>query len=221
MTLSVGDHGLTCLDGNDYGAISLWLQKTAQTVDSELTGISSGLSTYLNRPYFKATSTVAVTFTSNTAGSGFVLPDGKIGELFYNTAQSTYINNGGLLTGRANGGNIFNPYRIPPGIYLVGSTVNYTVATPTNNSQRTLMIWGETLVSGSAVNVNVYSRKVLEAGGAGNNGAITVMGLLDARLGNIAGIQAGMWHENAASAITITAGGWSLWMMRIGSGLVV
>lgn len=48
--INVGDHGLTCLDGEDYGAWALYMQCTAEQIDATLTAQRDQLNLFANRP---------------------------------------------------------------------------------------------------------------------------------------------------------------------------
>jgi hypothetical protein len=48
--INVGNHGLTCLDNSDYGAWALYMQCTAEQIDSTLTAQRDQLNLFTNRP---------------------------------------------------------------------------------------------------------------------------------------------------------------------------
>lgn len=220
MSLSVGEHGLTCLDGEDYSAIALSMQANANAIEAALDGIETNLDSYLSRWYWSAVNTSAVTVTS---GSGTVLPDGSAGV--------TFLNDVGTMTVVANG---FDATRFPAanfvfptGLYLMGSSIKWTVATPNNNTPRDLMLWRQESVNGvnsTATAADIYDSIEYEQSAPGNDGSLSVEGF--GLVANTPGtytrmINAGFWHLNTSSTLVIPIGGWRLWYMRMGSGLVI
>lgn len=83
---TIGNHGLSCLDDNNYAAIALSMQSNARAIDASLFQISTSLTAYGNRYVSK---TVRTTTSTSGANSGTGLPDG--------TAADDFIFGGGLL----------------------------------------------------------------------------------------------------------------------------
>lgn len=75
---SVGDHGLSCLDGRSYAAIALSMQANANATNDALAGIAASLASYANRYVFK---TVSASSSTSGANSGIGLPDGTAADL--------------------------------------------------------------------------------------------------------------------------------------------
>jgi len=214
---NVGTHGQTCLSADDPAAVALSLQCNAEAIDAALSGINTALNDYLGRWWWSATNVGAVTVT-NAAGT--VLPDGYTG--------ADLLTDGGSLAVQANGFAATASFPVsfvwPPGIYLAGSTVKYTVATPNNNTQRTLLLYAVDRIDGIA-NIattadEVYKATEYEHSAAGGDGSIEVTGLVKVEA-NMVRIGAGFAHANTSSTIVIPIGAWRLWYIYLGSGLVI
>lgn len=212
MTVPVGTHGLSCLNPEDYSAIALWMQCNAEAINASLTDINASFGTYLSRPYIKVTNTS----TRNVAyDSGTIGPEGFIGEE-QSTSSGSYVNNVLPSTVPSAG------YRLPQGVYLMQASIKYTVATPNTNTRRILMVYGQIAnTSLSVATQDLTMHQVLEAGGAGNAGAISVQGLL--RADGLTVIRMGSFftHLNTSSVIVVPAGSWNLSLTYLGSGLVI
>jgi len=214
VTIPVGTHGLTCLDGNDYAAVALWMQATANATNEALTGINASIGTFLDRPYLQITNSSALNVDS---ASGTVGPEGFIG------AVQQPPN--GVMTANDLDTTMGPLFRLPAGIYLLQSTIAYTVATPNNNTSRTLMVAGLGVDNGitdlASTYRNLYMYRVLEGGGAGNPGAISVQGPLVSDGTTTRKFFAFFSHANTSSVIAVAAGAWRSSIMYLGSGLVV
>jgi hypothetical protein len=220
---TVGTHGLTCLDGQDYAAIALSMQANAEATDAALKDINADLSSYTGRWWWQINNSVAIN-VSNVAGS--TMPEGNIGaNLFTDGSTSgTAIANGFPATS-----SFASNFNWPDGIYLVGSTIKYTVATPNSNTIRNLFIYqinrlNGSVSSGSTLSGDIYYSSEYERGAVGNDGSITTVGFFkvtDTDASQMVSFQAGFTHANTGSVIVIPAGAWKLWVMRMGSGLVV
>jgi len=212
MTTNIGTHGLTCMDGSDYAAISLWMQANAQATDAALVGIRQSLSTFMDRPYWQATNINVINVDSV---SGTIGPNGAVGETI----------GGGTVVSNEIPSSFLTQYRLPKGVYLLQSSVNYTVATPNNNTTRTLMVYGMDSINGlessQFTNRNLYQVRTLEAGGAGNSGAMSVQGLLFADGVHTRRPESFFTHQNTSSQIVIAAGAWRMSLLFLGSGLVI
>lgn len=217
---NVGDHSLTCLDGSDYAAIALSMQCNAEAIDDALSSIDTSLDDYLGRWWWSATNTSAINLLSTGLTIG---PENLLGaDLFTD----------GSIVAQANGfpaiGSFPSTFVWPNGIYVMGSTIKYTVATPTNNTIRTLLIYQSVRVDGIATIAPpgpggpVYMSSEYERGAAGNDGSITVGGMFQvASDPTMSRFGAFFSHANTGSAIVIPVGAWRMWFLRLGSGLVV
>lgn len=215
---NVGTHGLTCLDENDPAAVALSMQCNAQAIDAALASIDADLDTYLGRWWWSATNLNALN-VSNASGS--VLPEGLVGADFLQDAQPLVVQANGFPA-IASFPSTFHP---PAGIYLCGSTIKWTVATPNNGSSRTLLVTGVTPVNGfTSVSPPgpggpVYMTTEYERSAAGNDGSETVIGMFEVGP-TFRYFSAGFSHNNTSSVLVIPAGAWRMWFIRIGSGLV-
>ena len=218
--MNVGDHGLTCLDGDDYAAIALSMQCNAEAIDEALTSIDAPLDDYLGRWWWSATNGSAINVANN---SGTLGPEDLVG--------ADLSTDGGSLVIQANGfpATSFFPtsFDWPNGIYMMGSTIKYTVATPTNNTIRTLLLYQAVRING-VTSINppgpggpVYMSSEYERGAAGNDGSITVAGMFQvADDPAMSRFGAFFSHANTGSVIVVPVGAWRMWYLRLGSGLV-
>jgi hypothetical protein len=213
MATPVGNHGLTCLDGSDPAAIALWMQENAQTIDSNLATDQTNFTDYLNRPWYVAVNTSAITVNNL---SGFVLPEGQVGEVAPSSGSWNTTSN-----------DVPNPSlntRIPAGFWLMGSTVNWTVATPNNGTARTLGVFDvKQPASGSAsivTNYDVLFQSVDRESSTGG-GTMSVTGFFSSTGSDTRQVVAEFFHSNTSSDLVIPIGGWRLWYVRMGSGLVI
>ena len=216
----VGDHGLTCLDGDDYAAIALSMQCNAEAIDSTLTSIDASLDDYLGRWWWSATNTSAINVPNTGPTIG---PEGLLGaDLFTDGSITVQANGFPALT------SFPSTFDWPNGIYMMGSTIKYTVATPNNNTIRTLLIYQSVRVGGVATvsppgpGGPVYMSSEYERSAAGNDGSITVGGMFQvADTPIMSRFGAFFSHANTGSVIVVPVGAWRMWFLRLGSGLVV
>lgn len=214
---TVGIHGLTCLDENDYAAVALSMQCNADAIDAALTGIDASLDAYIGRWWWSATNISALNVSFN---SGTVLPEGLVG--------ADLFTDGGALLVQANGfaatSSFPSTFDWPDGIYLVGSSIKWTVATPNNDTPRTLMVAQVNRLNGAATfsssSTVVYMSTEYEHSAAGNDGSVTVGGMFQVGP-TMSRFAACFSHGNSGSVLVIPAGAWRLWFIRLGSGLVV
>ena len=211
MTEQIGNHGLSCPSPTDYAAFALSMKCNAEAVDASLSDQGNAVGTFLGRPWQQAVNTSAMTIFDDASG-------GTIGP--FNRVGST-IGSGSLT---------FTDNQIPPfvtlasGIYLMGTSINWTLVTPTANSYRELSVFGVATIDGEN-NINStfvdYVSAIDFQGDGGNNGALNVWGYLDTRGLNVTNINAFFTHSNAASTINVAAGQWRMWVMYMGSGLTI
>jgi hypothetical protein len=210
---SVGTHGLKCLTDDDYGAFALLMQSNAAATNSALSGQSTALGTYSNRPWLWSANSSAINIAT---GAGTSLPPNGDAGAEQTPFGSTFINNGMPNPG------VFNFF--PSGVYLVGSSINWTVATPNNGTLRTLEVYGVRDINGftsSTVTYTALAQQTTREGSAGGTGSLCVSSIVvangptDLRI-----LAAGFFHSNTSSVLVIPVGGWQLWYMYLGSGVV-
>jgi hypothetical protein len=212
MTQIIGDHGLLCIDDSDYAAYALAMQCNAQATDAALSSASQALTGYTDRPWISVTKTTSTTVDSDD-GSGTIGPDGVIGEDIGTRAVGT----GGTVRNRFPAGE-----NVPAGVWLVGSTINWTFGALTADSYRQLMVFNVPLIAGvgSLSNANQIFRMREYQGEAGATGALTTVGVMDNRDGSAHSFVSFISHANLASDMTVAANNWRLWATYLGSGLV-
>lgn len=213
MTTIIGDHGLFCIDDSDYAAYALAMQCNAQATDAALASASQALTDYLDRPWITITNTVAVTVDEDTGG-GTVGPGGIVGENMNTRGSGT----GSPVAVRHR---FPSGENVPAGVWLVGSTVNFTFGATTADSNRQLMVYNTPVVAGQASfnDVNQIFRMRDYQGEGGASGALTTVGVMDNRDGTSAHFTTFISHANLASDMTIAIGNWKLWATYLGSGL--
>lgn len=218
MTEQVGDHGLFCLDDDDYAAVALAMQCNAQALDVALTDINSTTTDFLGRPWATVTNSGAAVIAS---GSGTLGPLNLVGEFLRpgSGAGGVPISQAYNMPNNYVAGNLST--FMPRGVYLIGASINWTLAAATANSIRQLLVYGVTSDGGplnSTVNFTDLYRLQDYQGDGGNNGALTVVGFLDNRAGNVATFESFFSHANAGD-LTVAANNWRVWATRLGSGL--
>lgn len=211
MTQQIGTHGLSCPTDTDYAAIALSMQCNALATDEALTSQGSSLEDYLGRPWWQAVNTIAITI-DDAAGGGSVGPFGVVGGVIGSGAP--------LVTAFNMPADFSGPF--PQGVFLIGSTIAWSLVTPTANSYRQLSVFGVRRIAGD-VNIvttftDLYAMRDMQ-GDAGNTGALNVFGFLDNTAGDVVQVNAFFSHANTASDLTVAANGWRLWAMYLGSGL--
>lgn len=211
MTEQIGNHGLSCPSPTDYAAFALSMKCNAEAVDAALSDQGNAVGTFLGRPWQQQVNTSAMTIFDDASG-GAVGPFNRVGSTIGN----------GLVTVTDN----LLPFNVPlaPGIYLMGTSINWTLVTPTANSYRELSVFGVATIDGETNPVTTfvdYVSAIDFQGDGGNNGALNVWGYLDTRNLTVASVYAFFTHSNAASTINVAAGQWRMWVMYMGSGLTI
>lgn len=208
MTRQIGNHGLFCLDDDDYAGFALALQCNAQAIDASLDATSDALNGYLDRPYLTWVNRSAQNIST---GSGVTMPNGLIG--------SPLSPRGSNVDVISNGIPIDNSFW-PRGVYAVGSTIAWTVGSPQNGTPRTLNLWGQFNSNGTVVAPdtasNFYFTSDYEGSTAG--GALTTSGFL-VNNGNMYIALAALYHTNTLGPLAVAAGAWRAWAIYLGSGL--
>lgn len=213
--IPVGNHGLACIDDDDYAAYALSMQCNANAIDTALAGLNGQIGGYLDRGWISVVNRNAATI-DDSSGGGTIGPGLVIGE-------PMDTNGSGVGFPLVTRHNLPGPSALMPrGIYLVGSTINFTFGGITANSNRQLSIFGVRFLNGnqSTINnfTNLYSMRDYQGEG-GANGALSVVGLVDGRAGNLMNFQAFVSHANVASDMSVAVGNWRLWVTYLGSGL--
>jgi hypothetical protein len=212
----VGTHGLTCLDSDDPAAVALSMQANAEAIDDALTGIDASIDAYLGRWWWSATNIAAMNVSFN---SGTGLPEGLVGADLFTDGTLLVQANGFPATSSFPG-----TFDWPDGVYIAGTSIKWTVATPNNDTPRTLMIVQVNRFNGGAgfsnPNTVTYMSTEYEHSPVGNDGSVSCSGMfqVDSSMSRFA---ACFSHGNSSSVLVIPAGAWRLWFMRMGSGLVV
>jgi hypothetical protein len=213
VTLQIGNHGLFCLDDDDYAAYALAMACNAAATDVALTGQTTALDGFRERPYVSSTNASAQVIFNDAAG-GSVGPEELVGA---NMTVATFNNQvaNGIDTSVVGG--------YPVGFYMIGASINWTVATPTNNTRRMLMVYGVDTVNGFTSSVSTYTDLYVSTdyeGTTGNVGALSVAGMLH-NDGNLRFIESFFTHQNTGSTINVAVGQWRAWAIYLGTGAVI
>jgi hypothetical protein len=196
--IPVGDHGLACLDPQDYAAIALYMQDQGLAMDAALDGISDGFDSFRLRPGFLSTSNANQAFASGATGS-------------FGASTVTYSNmavtNVTFVTPRA-------------GWWQYGANVNM-VATGavTANSMRRLNVSALMTTVGPQQTLSPTSDLGFETNTAGEWLACSA-GTFYALAARTVSIVAQTIHANAASTVNNMAGA-RTWCYFIGSGVEI
>lgn len=214
MTEQIGTHGLFCIDDDDYAAYALAMQCNANATDATLTTVNDAIEGYLGRPWLSGVNNFATVINDDAAG-GEIGPTGAVGERI---GSGSVALSGNVLPVTSSG------EAWPGGIYQIGASINWTLGAATANSYRQLMVYAVARINGvinsATTYVDLYTMRDYQGDG-GNNGALTVVGFLDARNVEIVQLQSFFSHGNTAGALTAAAGNWRMWATYLGSGLSI
>lgn len=195
---TVGDHGLSCLDGASYAALALSMQANAQAINAALVASRASYTAYGNRYVRKFTSTSASAGIG--ANSGVVLPDGT-------AAQTTMTQFLGVL---------------PAGWYAASACITYQEdGAVTALSYRRSIIW--TNLFGLAT-TTLFPPQFFQALTAASNTAsadsmnVNAWFYSDGILSTVVGVMFG--HGNTASTMTVPLGGTVMTVRFLSTGLV-
>jgi hypothetical protein len=222
MSTPIGSHGLSCIGDDDYAAYALSMQCNAQALDAALASTNEQIGDYADRGWISVVSSSSVTVDSSDS-SGTVGPDGILGEEMDTNGSGA---GSPLVTRNVLPGPFDNTPAtlMPRGIYLVGSSINWTLGALTANSYRQLSIFGVRYLNGTTnyqTNfVNLTSIRDYQGDG-GASGSLTTVGLVDGRAGDLANFVSFFDHGNTASDLVVAAANWRLWVTYLGSGLVI
>lgn len=214
MTEQIGEHGLFCISDTDYAAIAMSMQCNAQAIEDALVAVSEPIDSAAARPWIHVTNAQAIS-VDDTTGGGSVGPFGLVGELMRPTTFGNVIVQANNMPTTSFG--VF----LPEGIFLIGTSVSWTLAAATANSIRQLLVYGIREINGIVASRTGFTdlfRNQDYQGDGGNNGALMTAGLLDTRAGNVATVEAFFSHTNVAGNLTIAAGAWKLWAVYLGAG---
>ena len=195
------------------------MQENAEAIDAALTQQQAGLNSYLSRWYWSAVMTTAETVAS---GSGTVLPTGSVGASFLTDANALTITANGFPATRF----FASTFRFPTGLYLMGTSVKWTVAAPTNTTSRTLSMYRFERVNGAISNSTVdelYRSVEYENSAPGGDGSLNTVGFAfadETTTTRTGFFDAGFSHTNVGDLV-IPAGGWRMWFIHLGSGLAI
>lgn len=202
------DHGLVCLDGEDYAAVALALQADALAVEASLDAISDAFDGYLTRPTVLATT---------TAGVG---PVASNGEAFSSvgTWAVSYVNFAPVPTTAANSGIRMTVPRT--GLYAFGGFINLVASGAiTALSRRTVAASASRVVSGVATLLSQVVWRTVDTSTGGEFLTVTG-GSFYATAGSVVDVRVLESHGNLASGINCPAGS-RLWCHFIGSGVEI
>lgn len=197
--IPVGNHGLACLEEEDYAATALYMQHEGLLIDSLLDGIQDELTAYNNRLSFVATSAVSSSFASV---GGQVMPDGREANA-PTFAGGTVLGSSALVT--ISGSLVFF---VPPatGWYDIGGYVNVVPAGAVNvGSERVLYLqYQETASIPSRPLNRLYQFRTTETNTGGE--FLETSGLVYMETGRNAFLQLFVSHQNVASNLVTNAG---------------
>jgi len=209
----VGDHGLICLDGEDFSALPLALQVDALATNAALSSIQAGLDTYNNRPWSILTTTATTTlaqFTNEWTG----------------VVTSSYPGISILANGftQQNFGLDLTSFTIsatlnPAGWYLVGGTCTFqATGAVTVNTRRDLILEWAFRVNGVTNYAPYIVNSIYESNTAGD--ALSVAGMFYADGTKDYFFDLMFSHKNAGSTMTVNAGA-RYFVAYLGTGLVI
>lgn len=218
MNMPVGNHGLSCIEDTDYAAFALSMKCNAEAIDAALQFSNGTIGGFQQRGWISVTNTAGFV-VDDSSGGGAVGPGGIVGAFMDTNGSGS---GSPSVIRSALPGPFPSSGPMPAGIYLVGSSINYTFGALTANSLRQLRVYGVKFLNGnqSAISnsVNIYAMRDYQGDG-GATGALTTVGVVDGRDGNIAHFASFVNHANTASDMTVAAPDWRLWVTFLGSGL--
>lgn len=190
---SVGDHGLICLDGNNYAAVPLVLQTNAQAIDAALTEAQANLVAYGNRYTARFVSTSP---SVSGANSGNGLPDGSAATIVVSAF----------------------PGILPQGWYGASASLSYqaTGAVTAGTYRRSIIQIGFT----ASKVPPAFFQSTTDESGTGTADSATVNGWFFAD--GISSVQVSLLfgHGNTGSTMSVPAGA-VLTLRYLSSGLVI
>lgn len=202
------DHGLVCLDEEDYGAVALALQADALAVEAALDSVSDSFDTFLARPAVLATTTVGVGPTAS-GGEAF----NRVGTWAVSYSDFTPV----PTTVPLSGVRITVPRT---GWYSYGGFINLVASGAiTALSRRTVAANATRIVSGVSTLLSQVIWRTVDTSTGGEFLTVTG-GTFYATAGTVVDVQVLQSHGNLASGINVIAGS-RLWCHFIGSGVEI
>lgn len=200
------DHGLVCLDGDDYAAIALAMQKDALATDAALDAVSDAFDTNYLRP---------VVLAATTGISG---PNSTLGEIQFNLATLAigYFNFTPAPT--AASANSIRMTAPRTGWYSYGAFMNMAATgAVTAFSRRTIFVTASRIISGIATTLSQIRSGTVDTNTAGEF-LIASGGTFYATAGTTVDVKPTWSHANAASTVQVNAGA-KVWIHWTGSGV--
>lgn len=198
--IPVGNHGLACLDPEDYAATALYMQETAFDIEAALLAEETALDEYRLRTSLEF---VSVVTTSNAALGGTLMPDGREANGIDFTG-ATVLGGGATGITPSNGSITFIPPR--SGWYDVGAYTNVIPAGAiTAGSERVLYIQVNQVPDPPATNsVTLFQERVTDTNTGGE--FLNLSGLVYLVGGRSASIFPMVAHGNLASNLVMQIG---------------
>lgn len=200
--LPIGNHGLACLDGEDYAAIALYMQDQAVKIDDALDSISDQFDTFYGRPAALWTSTVSTTMSA-----------------VYPVYSSFTINS-----------IVYSNFTVPAftlvtiprtGWYQYGSNANMTpTGAVTAGSVRRLRVTAQLQTIGPDTTLSSTEDESFETNTGGGEWLVVSGGTFYAKAGASVSLNAEVAHGNAASSLRVEIGA-RVWLYYIGSGVEI
>lgn len=207
--IPVGDHGLSCLSPDDYGAVALYMQDQAIIIDNVLDAISDDLDTFNLRPSFTG-------ITTSIAG-----PNATLGEQVFPLAATwtiSSINFTPTPSTAATGG--FRVTIPKTGWYNYGCYANLAATGAiTALSRRTLYARATRQATGISTLLSQAVFRTIDTN-TGGEFLVASDAAFYATAGQTVDVE-GYWsHSNAASTVQVNIGA-RLWCHYIGSGVQI
>lgn len=212
---TVTDHGLVCLDREDYAAIALALEADARAADAAIDGIADSLAVYGRRPFFTAITTVGNGPVSSGGevqqswGTWGLVASNYAAPLVFNPATPV-IGSLALMTLPVTGWWDFGGY----GFLVAAGAV-------TAFSRRTIVASAWTLSTAGSVPL-LYESVHWRTGDTNTAGEYLTAsgGTFYGRAGDLILLSFSWSHANAASNVSSPAGA-RFWCHYIGSGVEI
>lgn len=189
--IPVGSHGLGCIGEEEYAALALYMQCTAEAVDATLTEQSASLDLLINRPVaimnplapqiFSSSDTLFNTMTFTNAPF-FSVQTG------FNSADGDFSNSTVLAIGSAVGATVEVPYL--PGLYEIGVFCDGVSTVPAAGTGGRVMLvpYGPDGFPVAPYNRGINSNPVFEDYEATTGGTIRFNGTLVVNLTGTSGV---------------------------------
>lgn len=213
--IPVGTHDLACLEPEEYAALALYMQKTAQGIEAALMETRDNVNEYRLRTSLEYVSTVTTSFA---AGGGTVMPDGRAANGI-DWSGATVLGGGSVTTATTAGGSIsFVPAR--SGWYDIGAYTNAIAAgAVTVGSERVLYVLGiQTPDLPATDSTVIFQERVTDTNTGGE--FLNVSGLAYFVGGRAASVQVLVSHANAASNLVMQIGS-KVWIAYYGPRNVI